>query len=300
MKIVKLKGGLGNQMFQYAFMRLLEEKYNCTDVLLDMTNYINSDSKAHWRISNLSRMNVNYKTASRKDIEKVCFFKHEGNPLTNRYRIKIGMEGMLNPKYYFESDRKYRDVNKLLRYTYFDGYWQSWKYLEPIKDIIKNEFTCDNLSEKTKQFINYNTNRNSIFVGVRRGDYINNKKVIKRFGTTDIDYYVKAVQYMCSKFNDPLFIFFSDDIEWVIERLNNRTLNLPQNLLMYRNKEDITDDFEELFIMKSCKHAIISNSTFNFWGAWLIDNTDKIVIAPNKWLKDRTVSDIVPGEWVRM
>ena len=286
-------------MFQYAFQRLLQEHYHCEDVKLDLTYYGDSGVD-DIRLSRLNRMNTKFEAATSKDLARICMFKHEGNPLSKIYRLKVGLDAKLNRKYFFENNRAYRDVEKLLDYQYYDGYWQSWRYLKPIEKQLRQEFTCDSLSGKAKQYIEQFSSINSVFIGVRRGDYLENDKMANHYGQTDVAYYVNAVKYMKEKLIDPHFIFFSNDIEWVKVHLNADILGLEESDIIYREKQDITDDFEEMYIMQSCRNAIVTNSTFNFWAAWLMDNPSKVIVAPRDWFKDDRPIDIIPDEWIRI
>lgn len=299
MKIVKIKGGLGNQMFQYAFHRLLQEKYHCEDVRLDLS-YYGSAGVDDIRLSRLGRMNTKYQAATVEELRRVCLLRHEGNPLSRGYRLRVGLDAKLNKKYFFESNRAYRDVDALLQYQYYDGYWQSWRYLEPIAGQLRQEFSCDTLSDQARKYIDRFRSCQSVFVGIRRGDYFDSQKLAKHYGQTDIAYYKQAVSYMKEHLEHPFFVFFSNDMSWVKENLNPDILGISQEIVCYREKRDITDDFEELFVMSSCQNAIITNSTYNFWGAWLMDNPEKIVIAPKEWFKDDKPIDIVPDAWIRL
>lgn len=299
MKIVKVKGGLGNQMFQYAFHRLLQERYHCEDVRLDL-KYYGASGVDDIRLSRLGRMNTRFQAASDEELRRVCLFRHEGNPLSRGYRLKIGLDAKLNRKYFFEENRAYRDVEKLLDYQYYDGYWQSWRYLEPIKEQLKEEFTCDGLSDRARDYMRHFGSLESVFVGVRRGDYFDNERLTNHYGKTDVDYYRKAVAYMKQRLKAPVFVFFSNDMPWVKENLNGETLGIAADSILYREEQDITDDFEELFVMSACRNAIITNSTFNFWGAWLMEHPGKTVIAPRDWFKDDRPIDIVPDDWIKM
>ncbi len=299
MKIVKVKGGLGNQMFQYAFHRLLQEKYRCEDVRLDL-NYYGNAGVDDIRLSRLGRMHTRFQAATDEELRSVCLFRHQGNPLSRIYRIKVGLDAKLNRKYFFENNRAYRDVQALLDYQYYDGYWQSWRYLEPVAHKLRQEFVCDDLSEQTLSHIKRFGGMNSVFVGVRRGDYFDNEKLANHYGRTDVEYYKKAVAYMRERLEHPVFVFFSNDMPWVREHLSGDVLGLDADSVIYREEQDITDDFEELFVMRSCRNAIVTNSTFNFWGAWLMENQDKIVVAPRDWFKDDKPIDIIPDDWVRI
>lgn len=300
MKIVRFKGGLGNQMFQYAFLRLLQIKYELDDVKADFSDYskIKGDNI---RIPRIFDMQITVDEAVQSELDRVRKFSYAGTPLSLQYKMKLLVEVIINTRYYFEWDRKYRDIDKIIRNSYFDGYWQSWKYLVDIENILRNEFCAKKeISQMSQIAIERYQNCNSVFIGVRRGDYLTNKKMIKHYGGIDFDYYKRAINYISARISNPTFIFFSNDIEWVKENMTRETLSIEKGAIEYREEQDIYSDFEELYVMSSCKNAIITNSTFNFWGAWLIDNPEKIVVAPGEWFKDGKKIDIVPEQWIKM
>ncbi|SFH87340.1 alpha-1,2-fucosyltransferase [Pisciglobus halotolerans] len=293
MKIVKFKGGLGNQLFQYAFMRLLEVGYGISEVKADFT-YYNGVKGDQVRKPRIEQLNTKIKKATETDLNNVFLFSHLGDPLSFKYKFKVMLEFMLNNKYYYEKDRKKRNVQQIIEYNYFDGYWQSWKYLEQIEKELKKEISYNkDFDEKTKNFIDKIKKENAVFIGIRRGDYLESTKTRKHYGIFDSDYYTKAIEYIKEKVDTPVFYIFSNDIQWVKENMN-----FDANVI-YRTEDKQVSDIEELFIMAACKHAIIVNSTFYWWGAWLIENENKIVIAPKKWFKDDKPIDIVPNEWIK-
>jgi hypothetical protein len=293
-KIVKFKGGLGNQLFQYSFLKALEIKYKCNDVKADLS-FFTDVKNDNVRVPRIEKLNIKINKAVSSDLKNVCLLKQSGNPMSLAYKGRVFAEKTFNSKYYFESDRSYRDPKNLLEYEYFDGYWQSWKYLKGIEEIVRREITLKNdLSEKTEETIKKIKSQNAVFLGIRRGDYLASAKNRKHYGSFGIEYYLQAIDYIKKKVDNPVFYIFSNDIQWVKE---NMDLNCD---VIYRDDEEQTSDVEELFIMAACKHAIIVNSTFYWWGAWLIDNPDKIVIAPNKWFADDKPIDIVPDSWVKI
>lgn len=294
MKVVKFKGGLGNQLFQYAFLRNLEIKYGLDDVKGDLSYYSNIKNDSV-RIPRIEKLNIHINKANKKDLSKLLFFRHFGNPLSLGYKGKIYLEKIINKKYYFESDRRHREIKTLIKFDYFDGYWQSWKHVFEIEYELRKEITPKfKLSRNTEKTIEKISQENSVFIGIRRGDYITNLKARKHFGTFGIEYYLKAIDYIKKSVDNPVFYIFSNDIEWVKKNMKF------EDDIIFRDNTMQTSDVEELFIMASCKHAIIVNSTFNWWGAWLINNIDKIVIAPKKWFADDKPIDIVPKSWIRM
>lgn len=294
MKIVKFKGGLGNQLFQYVLLRKLQLTYKCEIVKGDFSYYkdFKNDSIRKPRIMEL---NIKIEDAADDDLSKICLFGNHGNPSGLSYKIKIMMEQLFNQKYYFEHDRRFRNLNKLLKYEYFDGYWQSWRYLEGIENEIISEIRIKNLySIETQEIIDKIKNENAVFIGIRRGDYIESQKAKKHYDIFDKDYYIKAINYIKEHVKNPIFYIFSNDIDWV------KTSMSFDGEVVYRNKEDQTSDVEELFIMAACKHAIIANSTYYWWGAWLIENQKKIIVAPKQWFADSVKIDIVPDTWIKM
>lgn len=295
MKIVRFKGGLGNQLFQYAFLKNLESCQPSSNVYADFTDYTLID-KDSIRVPRIKELKIRINEAEKSLIKKVVIFERNTNPIRLKSRIKIGIEGVFNKKYCFEKNRAYSNLKKIKEYTYFDGYWQSWKYVFPMEKELRKEITPRNsLSEKTQSAINLIKNENSVFVGIRCGDYLSNKKIVKHYGGFQKDYYLRAMEYMNKHLKNPKFYIFTNDLDFVKEELDLSCFNVR-----YREDEDQTSDLEELFVMGACKHAIISNSTFNWWGAWLIENKDKMVIAPKKWFHDNKPIDIVPPEWIRM
>ncbi len=176
----------------------------------------------------------------------------------------------------------------------------SWRFLAPIAGQLKLELTCDTLSERTLEYRKCFSGMNSVFVGVRRGDYFDNEKLANHYGRTDVEYYKKAVGYLKERLENPGIVLFSNYMPGEKEYLSGEVLGLQADSIIYREEQDITDDFEELFVMRACRNAIVTNSTFNFWGAWLMENPDKIVVAPKDWFKDSKPIDIIPDDWVRI
>ena len=135
---------------------------------------------------------------------------------------------------------------------------------------------------------------NAVSVHVRRGDYVNNKNANAFHGVCSPEYYRKAIELIAKRVDSPKYFVFSDDIEWVKEHIE-----IPNAVFV--SQKDIADH-EELVLMSKCKHAIIANSSFSWWGAWLNANPNKLVIAPKQWVSDSRVNtvDAIPAEWVRI
>ena len=294
-KIIKMKGGLGNQMFQYAFAKYVER--NSGDVsILDFSAYAEllGDEIRKPRLLNF---NITSEVASENEIRKSTLLNHKGNSLSFKYKIGVFLEALFNRKYFFEWKRGYFITNPQIQgIDYFDGYWQSIEYIEPIKEQLLKDFTPNyELSAKTQKMMTDMQAHNSVFVGIRKGDYAAKASARKHFGVITNEYYSKAMDLISSKVDNPVFHIFSNDIEWC-----KQNIDFGNHKVIFRDKEIQTNDFEELMVMSSCKHAIISNSTFNWWGAYLIKNPKKEIVCPLRWFNDETSINIVPKEWNRI
>lgn len=231
---IKLKGGLGNQMFQYAYGRNLSIQQKETLVL-------------------------------------------DKSFLNNLFWQKI--IGVTPRKYEMgEFNIKAKLTNKNNK-NCLDGYWQNEIYFKDIRKIILNDFSLKKESSNFKKLKNIILNTNAISVHIRRGDYAKRRKTKKYHGLLPLKYYQKAVSYIIKKINNPYFYVFSDDIDWV--KTNFKT-SYPTHFVSQPNK---LTNAEELILMSCCRHNIIANSSFSWWGAWLNKNPSKIIIAPRKWFR---------------
>ena len=182
--------------------------------------------------------------------------------------------------------------------TYFEGFWwQSELYFKNIRDILLKEFTLRNdfgvEAKRIARDIDYN--KYSVSVHIRRGDYVSDSTTLAHHGFLGGEYYKEAIDLMNKKTIRPSFYVFSDDIEWV---KTNLSFSYP---VLFVSDENIPTH-EELILMSLCTHHIIANSSFSWWGAWLGRNSEKIVIAPKRWISDETVdtSDIYPDSWIKI
>lgn len=286
---MKLKGGFGNQLFQYAFAKLMERESGET-VSLDVSQYsLVGDDKI--RVPRLLDLRISLPVASEEDVRKLLLLQQKSHPSSVNYKANLIMESLINKRFYFEKDRRCREVSSLMKYSYFDGYWQSYKYCDPVKNIILPEIkTKHSLSDETLRIMETVSRENSVFLGVRKGDY---EKEKEHYGQFDNGYYLRAMSYIAERLYDPVFYVFSNDVQWCKEHLKWDDFNVQ-----YREQEQQVSDLEEFFIMQSCRNAIIINSTFHWWAAYLIDNPDKIVIHPSKWFFDNKPIDIYHPDWV--
>ena len=287
--IVRFKGGLGNQLFQYVLLKQLELNYGQKDIKADFSFFTVPHDFFEDRVSLLD---IHLDRATPKDMRKVCLFPHDQQMHTWKYKIPVFFEKTLNRKYFFEPDRGYRDPRELLNYKVLDGYWQSWQYMKGIENVIRKDFSIlYRCSDQTKKFAEQISSTNGVMVGVRKGDYAIGKNA-KHFFQIGPDYQVKAARFIAERLDNPTFYVFSNDIKWARENLDFGKLNV-----VYRDADMQVSDIEEMQLMSACKHAIIPNSTFHWFGAFLIDNKDKIVVRPEHYFSDGSPEDIFPPEW---
>lgn len=180
-----------------------------------------------------------------------------------------------------------------LKSAYYLGYWQTEKYFSDIRSKILEAFTFPPLAEDNKNQVTIESIRrkNSISIHVRRGDYM---KIGNTQGICTPDYYVKALKMMLEKTKPDVFLVFSDGIEWCKENLSEYFGDTP---VVYVDWNTGPESFRDIQLMSNCKHNIIANSSFSWWGAWLNQNGSKIVIAPSRWMNNKGWADIIPQSW---
>lgn len=296
-KIVKLVGGLGNQMFQYAFAYALAKSFNI-DITLDMTWFeaVKNHEKVTPRTFELDVFNINYEVATKEDLKKIIPTQHRQKLqrfLWKFFRIRkckpSGNIYIQNSSYYFDNDLfVYPD------YIYYDGYFQHEKYFKHVRKDLLNCFQPNiALDEKNQQTLEKILSENSVSIHVRRGDYVTLECAKDFHGTCSLEYYQKAIKYIAKRVKNPHFFLFSDDLEWTIKNLK---IEYPFTVVDFNQGKGWLD----LNLMKSCKHNILANSSFSWWGAWLNENPNKIVVAPKKWTTKKTKGSITPREWVKL
>ncbi len=289
MILTKLKGGLGNQMFQYATARFLGHKTNTT-IVLDISSFNNKfqNNTDTQRDFDLGKMNISSNIDS--------------TPLKFSLRLSRFLNHKIFKKFHEDYDKdlliKYEENLKSGKNIYLEGYFQSEKNFAPIRDILLKEFSLKEefKSPKFTELQSEIQECNSVGIHIRRGDYIKSSAVTSYHGICSIEYYKNAMKLISEKStNTPNFYFFSDDPQWVSENLE---LNESAKIISDQKLSAV----EELFLMSSCKHNIIANSTFSWWAAWLNQNHDKIVISPTPWV-EKTPNphpNIIPETWIKI
>jgi hypothetical protein len=182
--------------------------------------------------------------------------------------------------------------------TYLDGYWQSEKYFTDCAETIRADFTVRHPpSPENQRWLQKVEADNSVSLHIRRGDYVNNSAAAAVHGTCDLDYYRRAVAHVRQEIGqEPVLFVFSDDPDWVAANLE-----LPCEMHLVRNNDAATN-YEDLRLMTACRHHVIANSSFSWWGAWLDARADAITVAPRRWFAAHQpdARDLVLERWVRL
>lgn len=269
--IVKFTGGLGNQMFQYAFYRAMQER----GINVKVNNMGYEIDKRNFELPMVFPM-------IQLQIDEENKFDSYKNSLCYHELYHEKEDGVFDASVFNCTD------------VSFLGYWQTERYFCDIKEKIRAEFTFkvddESLIKTAKEIAK---NENAVSLHVRRGDYLEKPEMY--CGMCTEDYYKKAIQYIEEYVESPYFYVFSDDLQWVKGNLDIRNAFYIDSTLF-----DTYNDWYDMYLMACCKHNIIANSSFGWWGAWLNPNKDKIVVAPKTWLNGKGTADIWPDGWKRM
>jgi Glycosyl transferase family 11 len=292
--VTSLIGGLGNQLFQYAAGRRLAQ-FRGVDLKLDITGFSNPSyrTKRHYE---LAAFNVVQTFATEVDIIKLT---RPCTGLLPHLFHRIARKSVRLPKSYIKEPHYHFDprILNLPDDVYLDGYWQSEQYFADIAELIRKEVTVKvPLVGRNADVAREIADCKAVSLHVRRGDYVNDEVTHEVHGTCGLDYYARAVDFIASRINNPVFFVFSDDPAWVREQLK-----MPHSMKIVDHNGP-EHGYEDMRLMSLCNHHIIANSSFSWWGAWLNSRQDKIVLAPKRWLNNSDVDtrDICPDSWVRL
>lgn len=290
MKIVIPAWGLGNVMFQYAF--LCELRFRSKEGCCFFVHKRSRFDHQGYELERLFKVKP-YKGLSffqRIYIHFVEFLGARGLPhyklITYLFKEIRPIENFI----YYEDVFEHKGENCLFR-----GTWQSPKYFAHVVSEVLEAFTFDEKmisSYSLAMLKRINEHKNSVSIHVRRGDYTSGK-YDGLLLCCPIDYYQRAVCYMEEHFDNPVFFVFSDDIEYARQ-------HLKANNIVFVDGNQGSDSWQDMFLMSRCSHNIIANSTFSWWGAFLNANPEKTVIAPRKWWYYFEHDDVVPDEWIRL
>lgn len=278
MIIVKFKGGLGNQMFQYALYKWFEvKKYN---VEADLHFY--DEKPEMYRLKDMYGIKLDI--AQDKNIRKYsdCSFD-----FFSRIRRKI----LGNKKsHIIENTEQFYDFCNINN-VYLDGYWQNPRYFEEIKQEIYNIYNVSpRFNQYQKELYRQIKSNNVASIHVRRGDYLKGENVNLYGGICTESYYTKAIQYLITRYQVHTFYVFSDDFEWTNSKFKNTS---SASYVIVKPSGD-----SDLFLMSECQYNIIANSSFSWWAAWMNAREDKKIIAPSMWTNNINERGVYCEDWI--
>ena len=281
--IVRLMGGLGNQMFQYAFGKALEIKTG-RKVLFDKLSY-----------QEAKKLIINNKNEDADGVVirnyALDIFNINNDDFADLSQIKRCKKRIQEENPFIYNEKLFEEKRP---YIYYEGYFQNENYFKDIKEIIKNEFKFPDISEKDEFNQNLlkkiNTCENPVFIHLRRGDYVN-------LGwDLSINYYKKAIEYIKEHVKNPTFFVFGQDCkEFINKEFGN--IDTVFEIIGEENSKN-NEDWKDIALMLECKHAIIANSSFSWWGVWLGKANDGIVVAPSPFVNGQ--DEIICDNWVKI
>lgn len=283
MIVIELSGGLGNQMFQYALYKKFESLNK--DVVME-TSFFRSGQEL--RELELGIFPVKYKEITDKEAASIRGYGYQDSVLDKirykltpkKYKVYIDKIGPFQPEI-FEMEN-----------VYLSGYWQNENYFKDIREIVCRDFSfSDELVECNKELCHTLENENSVSVHIRRGDYLTTENTRIHGNICTDAYYANAMNYIRESVENPQFYIFTDDLEWAREKYRGQNVMIVEG-----NRND--SSYVDMFLMSKCKHNIVANSTFSWWGAWLNSNPDKLVLAPPKWLNNFEEAQVACAEWI--
>ncbi len=293
MIIVRLQGGLGNQMFQYAFGKAVSSR--CNEILkFDLTHLLARYKSKLTIFRNYDLDVFNIEIIKATNLEILSFTLPRFN---NKYIYTLLNKFYLKNNVYTEKYFNYNyDVNYLQGSHYFIGYWQSFKYFLEMEEKIRKDFILPHANANSLDIANRIASSSSICLNYRRTDYLSNNILNTLSGTDGKNYYEKAIKTIVDTVDEPHFFIFSDDIEWC---KNNVKLKFKTTFVEHLYAGRKFANYMKL--MSMCKHFIIPNSTYAWWAAWLARGKNKIVVAPRNWFMDKEIdtNDLVPEDWIR-
>lgn len=293
MIVVRLMGGLGNQMFQYAAGRALSI-LNDTKLFLDSSWY---ESSHTYQPRKFELGTFNISASPLRSWLRTCDLQLQRKryaylrELLRACHVPFALKHVVDIEDGFDAR-----LTMSRSSVYLDGYWQSERYFSGIRDTLLQEFTFRCAPDPVNSAMLKSISLcNAVCVHVRRGDYLTtaNRNIL---GLCELDYYRNAMNYIRGRVSNASFHIFSDDPQWVES-------NFPDFARMTAVTHNVgCKDSEDLRLMMKCRHFIIANSSFSWWAAWLGQCTDKIVVAPKQWFvsAEKSDKDLIPRSWIRL
>lgn len=289
MIITNIIGGLGNQMFQYAAGRIISLGLG-VELKLDVSDFRGYHLHQGFELEHI--FNASFNIATEADLHEMLGWQK--NKQVKKVLRRSFFSFLRSRNLVIEPSLRYwPGSHRVSDNAYLMGYWQSEHYFAKHAATIRNDFTFKpSLSYRNIDIAARINEVNAVSLHVRRGDYVTNLKTNATHGVCSLDYYQSAISYIAERIDQPYFFVFSDDLAWV---KNNLKIDFP---CQYIDHNHGAESYNDMRLMSMCKHHIIANSSFSWWGAWLGLNSEKIVIAPKRWFANSmTTSDLLPASW---
>jgi len=301
--IVKLMGGLGNQLFQYATGKALAERHGAS-LKVDLSWYERDDRQGAFQ---LDRFLFAFEVVTPEEIKRlkhgtssvISLLRHYGQDQIAGHLFSVTHGSTLpqNLTYYPERAIDFDPaVMDLSGDVYLDGFWQCENYFHSLRRELLSGFQLrDEIDKKNRDILTSITSSGSVCLHIRRGDYLSDSSATRIHGICSPAYYERAITYLKDVLHNPTFFIFSNDPAWVRERFD-----LGTRFVSVENNQGA--GYMDLYLMKHCNHFVIANSTFSWWGAWLSEAKDNVVIGPKQWFSSKEYNDAdrMPASWVRM
>lgn len=288
MKIVKYIGGLGNQLFTYAFSLALQKRYN-ERIYSDLLYYGKHEFHNGFELQNV--FDIKLYPVSVRDVWKLTWYIPNYYLDYHLHRfLPAGLHSYKESKDGAYNEKVFSYGNKSIFYF---GFWQDYRYFHNFRNEIINSLKFKNpLNQKNTEIAKViSESEESVGIHIRRGDYINHPMYR---GICTIDYYKYAILNITSKFDNPKFFIFSNDIDWCIKNIVPLLGSYHYTLIDWNKGKQ---SFVDMQLMTLCKALIIANSTFSWWGAYL-NKRNPYVIAPRKWINNDWTFKFTPDKWV--
>ena len=290
MIITHIIGGLGNQMFQYAAGRALSLDRGQL-LRLDVSDFTGYGLHQGFELHRV--FDCPAETATEAEIRSILGWQFSTGIRRVLARPRLAMirhNGfVVEPHFHY-----WPEIRNAPQDCYLVGHWQSEKYFQEVASVIRSDFTFRSpLSDRNTKLAEQIGQVNAVSLHVRRGDYVKNPKNVTVYGLCTPDYYRTAIQHVCERVEQPYFFIFSDDIIWVKDHLK---MDLP---CQYVDHNHGSESYNDMHLMSLCRHHIIANSSFSWWGAWLNPTQGKIVVAPQQWfINGNNIQDLYPQGWM--
>lgn len=277
-------------MFQYAVGMSLAMRLN-SELKLDVTHVLRTPSHQGFELNRI--FDLKAEIASESDLKDLLGWRR--HPSVQKLLMNKYFRLLRDDSVVVEPALKYwKGINDLKGNCYLCGYWQSEKYFCAYQNNIRANFRFKlKMNAMNSSLADHIGESNSVSLHVRRGDYAYDPNARSTHGLCDLSYFAQAINHMTRRLISPTFFVFSDDIIWAKKNL---VYGVP---MIFVDQNHGVESYSDMRLMSLCRHHIISNSTFGWWGAWLDARSDKIVIAPKQWFANGWKNDdLLPARWL--